>query len=91
MGGSTTLSASGTFSWSQSNSEDHTKTVSEGLGAPFDIPKGKIYEEKLLFTQETAAVPYTSAIHVNGPLTTNWNNGGWFDLPIGRGLRGDRN
>jgi hypothetical protein len=86
VGGSTTLTASGSFTWTQGNSEDHTRSVSEGLGAPFDIPKGKIYEEKLLFTQETAAVPYTTAIHVEGNLTTNWNNGGWWDMPIGRGF-----
>jgi hypothetical protein len=66
IGGGTTLSASGTFTWGQGTSQDETRSVSEALRAPFEVPKGKIYEEKLLFTQETAQVPYTTQVLVDG-------------------------
>ena len=66
IGGSTKLTASGTFTWGQGTSEDNTKSVSQSLLAPFNIPKGKIYEEKLLFAQEQAAVPYRTTIYVDG-------------------------
>jgi hypothetical protein len=72
-GGSTTLSATGSFDWSQSTTDDHTSSVSEGLSAPFDIPKGKVYEEKLLFEQQQVQVPYSLTIHVDGQGDIHWD------------------
>jgi hypothetical protein len=72
-GGSTTLSAAGSFDWSQSRTDDHTSGVSEGLSAPFDIPKGTIYEEKLLFEQQQVQVPYSLAVHVDGQGDIHWD------------------
>ena len=84
VGGGTTLSASGTFTWTDGTSEDKTRSVSEALGAPFDIPKGKVYEEKLIFTQETAAVPYTTAIIVDGNIgDIQFPNGFTYSPPVG--------
>ena len=76
-GASTTLTASGTFSWGQSTSENKTTTVTNGISAPFQIPKGKIFEEKLLFTQEKASIPYTTTIDVKGNLGLSF-----FGLPF---------
>jgi Ca2+-binding RTX toxin-like protein len=67
VGGSTTLSASGTFTWSNGTTDDKTTSVSDSLGAPFDIPMGKIYEEKLLFEQQQVQVPYALIVHLDGP------------------------
>jgi Ca2+-binding RTX toxin-like protein len=72
-GGSTTLSATGSFDWSQSTTNDHTSSISEGEDAPFDIPKGKIYEEKLLFESQQVQVPYSLTIHVDGQGDIHWD------------------
>ena len=74
MGGSTTLSATGSFNWTDSSSEDHTRSVTEGGNFPFDVPKFKIYEEKLTFEQQQVQVPYTLIIHVDGNIGFRWNN-----------------
>ena len=66
LGGATTLSASGTFSTADAATINKSTTITSSIQAPFDIPKGKIYEEKLLFAQEQAQVPYTSTIHIDG-------------------------
>ena len=73
-GGKTTLSASGTFNWTDSSSEDHTKSFTEGGTYPFDVPKFKIYEEKLLFQQQQVQVPYSLLVHVSGEVDYRWNN-----------------
>ena len=89
-GGSTTLSASGTFTWSSGSSTNNSKTVTESLSAPFDVPQGKIYEEKLLFNQQQVNVPYTTTVFVNGTiplLAPDPDNPGGtktFDEPIGQ-------
>lgn len=69
VGGETTLSATGTFNWTDSTGEDQTTTKSSGLTAIFTIPAGKIYEIKLLFNQETLTVPYTWATHLEGSMS----------------------
>src|SRR6478672_8696827 len=60
FGGSTSLSVSGSYSTSDAT------TLTNSIQAPFDIPKGKIYEEKLLFSQEQAQVPFVTTIHLHG-------------------------
>jgi hypothetical protein len=65
VGGSTKLSASGTFSWTDSTRTDKTTSVSNSLAAPFEVPKGRIYEEKLLFEQQQVSVPYALLLHLD--------------------------
>jgi hypothetical protein len=66
LGGATTLTASGSFSTADAATINKSTTITSSIQAPFDIPKGKIYEEKLLFAQEQAQVPYISTVHVDG-------------------------
>ena len=85
-GGSTTLSATGSFDWTDGSSVDHTKSVGGGGGAPFDTPSFKIYEQKLTFEQQQVQVPYTLIIHVDGNIGFTWNNPqGYRDLTVDTG------
>ena len=81
--GSTTLSATGTFTWSNSRTDNNSTTITSSLQAPFEVPKGKIYEEKLVFSQEQAEVPYTTNIHIEGTYPVNLPRQGPVDFDIG--------
>ena len=41
------------------------------LNAPFEVPPGRIYEEKLTFDQQSYAVPYTLDVHVRGTINAS--------------------
>jgi hypothetical protein len=65
-GEGTTLSASGTFSWTEGTSEDHTSTISSGVQESLVVPAGKIYEAKILYHQEEVSVPYSWSATIAG-------------------------
>lgn len=65
-GGATTLSASGTFTWTSGTSVNRSTIIANSVAAPFDVPAGKIYEEKLVFDQQQVQVPYTVPVFVDG-------------------------
>lgn len=83
VGGATTLSASGTFSWTSGTSDTHTSTIANAVAAPFQVPAGKIYEEKLLFSQQQVEVPYTIPIFVDGRVPLTEITGVVTPIPIG--------
>jgi hypothetical protein len=68
-GEGTTISTSGTFSWTEGTSDNETTSVTNSISAPFNIPKGKIYEEKLFYTQEQVEVPYSAGVTATGSVT----------------------
>lgn len=70
-GEGSTLSATGSFNWTDSTGSDTEKTFSSSIAAPFEVPAGKIFEERLLFNQETVTVPYTWPIEIIGSYPIN--------------------
>jgi hypothetical protein len=77
IGGSTTLSATGSFDWSQSGTDDHTQSTTEGVSGTFAIPPGKRLEEVLLLSVKEGQVPYSLDIHIDGApnnIAFTWEN-----------------
>ena len=74
-GEGTTLSASGTFSWTEGTSENNTSTVSSGVSEALVVPAGKIYEAKILYQQEEVQVPYSWSATIIGSYVMSFADG----------------
>jgi hypothetical protein len=84
VGGSTTLSATGSFDWSQSATNNHTHSITEGEPTSFAVPPGHWIEEVLLLSVKEGKVPYSLDVYIDGApgnITFTWNNfQGYRDL-----------
>ncbi|MBL6457435.1 ETX/MTX2 family pore-forming toxin [Belnapia sp. T6] len=83
VGGSTTLSAEGSFSWTQGSSNTDTQSTTLGGNYPFAVPPHQYNQQVVSFNQDLASVPYAVAIRVDGNADYTWNNPrGYRDLTV---------
>jgi hypothetical protein len=68
----TTFSVEYTYSWNDSWSEQKGEEISETASIPVEVPRGRVYQVRLLFNTDILTIPYRALVYLSGKSEANF-------------------
>lgn len=68
----TTFSFEYTYSWTEAYTEQKGEKISFSKSVPVSVPKGKVYQVKLLCNTDSLTVPYRALVRISGKSEANF-------------------